>query len=161
MSFYDRPEWRDLRYRVIRKQGAKCVACGVTRETGAVLHVDHIRPVSIYPELALREDNLQVLCRDCNLGKSNRFSDDFRPRKDSDILLAIPERKRRVERWTKFSAKDVRQMRRTESAARLGQYIKRNMVEAEARKDQARYLSFLRWYLRLTRQLIRQDGGEA
>ena len=77
-SFYDRPEWVALRYEVMRAQGAKCAACNTTREKGAVLHVDHVKPRSIYPELALSRSNLQVLCAPCNMGKSNKFTDDFR-----------------------------------------------------------------------------------
>ena len=40
-----------------------------------MLEVDHIKPRSTHPELALDFDNLQVLCHDCNQGKGNR--DDF------------------------------------------------------------------------------------
>jgi 5-methylcytosine-specific restriction endonuclease McrA len=42
------------------------------------MHIDHIKPKSKFPDLALTEENLQILCRDCNLGKSNRFNTDFR-----------------------------------------------------------------------------------
>ncbi len=77
-SFYERREWQETRYKVLRSCGEKCGACNRTRSDGVILHVDHIKPISIYPELALTESNLQVLCADCNLGKSNKFSDDFR-----------------------------------------------------------------------------------
>ena len=76
-DFYDSPEWRNLRYRVLRKYGFKCMACGA-RPGVYPLHVDHIKPRSKYPDLELDENNLQVLCRDCNLGKSNHFDDDLR-----------------------------------------------------------------------------------
>ncbi|MFK8185415.1 MAG: HNH endonuclease [Phormidesmis sp.] len=32
-------------------------------------HIDHIKPISRYPNLALDPDNLQILCADCNLTK--------------------------------------------------------------------------------------------
>lgn len=73
--FYDSPEWRCLRYKALRLHGPKCQLCGSRKEP---LHVDHIKPRSIYPELELKIENLQVLCRDCNLGKSNKFEDDWR-----------------------------------------------------------------------------------
>jgi 5-methylcytosine-specific restriction endonuclease McrA len=38
---------------------------------GVTLHVDHIVPVS-RGGLTL-DDNLQTLCQECNLGKSNRL----------------------------------------------------------------------------------------
>jgi len=48
-------------------------------ETSRQIHVDHIKPRSKFPELELVFDNLQVLCDDCNIGKSNVDSTDFRP----------------------------------------------------------------------------------
>jgi hypothetical protein len=46
--------------------------------------VDHIKPIFTYPELALTENNLQVLCELCNLGKRHHFADDWRKPKSSD-----------------------------------------------------------------------------
>lgn len=34
-------------------------------------HIDHIKPISKYPELHLDLNNLQVTCPDCNVRKSN------------------------------------------------------------------------------------------
>jgi len=79
-DFFISPEWRRLRYRVIQKFGAKCMACGRTpKEHGIVIHCDHIKPRSKYPHLALVFENLQLLCQDCNLGKSNIDETDWRP----------------------------------------------------------------------------------
>jgi len=69
--------WTNLRYRVLKAYGRQCQCCGA-KPPAVVLHVDHIKPRSLYPELALEFDNLQVLCHDCNKGKSNKFEDDFR-----------------------------------------------------------------------------------
>lgn len=77
-EFYASRAWRELRYQALARWGAVCQACGVTRRAGVRIHVDHIKPRSIYPELALQLDNLQVLCEDCNLGKSNRDETDWR-----------------------------------------------------------------------------------
>lgn len=86
-SFYASREWRELRYRVIRKYKAKCMACGKSpQEHGAVLHVDHIKPKSKFPELALEFNNLQLLCEDCNMGKSNKFIDDWRTDEEKDSI---------------------------------------------------------------------------
>ena len=76
-KFFRSREWRQLRYDALKLHGRKCQCCGATPET-TVLHVDHIKPRSKYPELQLSIDNLQVLCEDCNFGKSNLHEDDFR-----------------------------------------------------------------------------------
>lgn len=77
-SFYETDEWRRVRYEALRRHGGKCCLCGVTAHQGAVLHVDHIKPRSLFPELELDVNNLQVLCADCNLGKSNLDATDWR-----------------------------------------------------------------------------------
>lgn len=77
-SFYTSDEWRALRYEALKIYGRKCLVCGATPELGAVLHVDHVKPRSLYPELELSLANLQILCADCNLGKSNKDSIDYR-----------------------------------------------------------------------------------
>lgn len=79
-EFYESDAWRTLRYKVLRKFGFKCMACGARPGPGpnGALHVDHIKPRSKYPQLELDENNLQVLCRDCNKGKSNIYEDDLR-----------------------------------------------------------------------------------
>ena len=77
-DFYQSQQWRDLRYQILNKQGHRCKKCGIGRVDGAKLQVDHIKPRSKYPELELDEDNLQVLCEECNMGKSNKYEDDYR-----------------------------------------------------------------------------------
>lgn len=58
----------NLRYKVIRRDGHRCRCCGASVSTGAVLHVDHIIPVSRGGTSALA--NLQTLCAVCNQGKA-------------------------------------------------------------------------------------------
>lgn len=36
------------------------------------IEIDHIKPVSRYPELEFALDNVQFLCRSCNASKGNR-----------------------------------------------------------------------------------------
>jgi len=76
--FLKSDEWYALRYKVLLKYGGKCQCCGNGKEQGAILQVDHIKPRSIYPELATDINNLQVLCRECNMGKRNKFATDWR-----------------------------------------------------------------------------------
>lgn len=77
-DFYASAKWKQLRYQVLAASDRRCACCGSSPLTGAVLHVDHIRPRSTHPELALDANNLQVLCSDCNLGKMNFDATDFR-----------------------------------------------------------------------------------
>lgn len=77
-TFYSSGPWRALRYKILTKYGPKCMLCGAEKSKDIHIHVDHIRPISKFPHLALVERNLQVLCVDCNMGKSNIYEDDFR-----------------------------------------------------------------------------------
>lgn len=82
-GFYSRQEWQELRYKALVMHGAKCQCCGRGREDGTTIHVDHIKPRSKFPELSLVLSNLQVLCEDCNLGKSNKDDTDWRDREEA------------------------------------------------------------------------------
>lgn len=64
-----------MRYRVLHRDGFRCVKCGrcPATEPEVRLHVDHVLPWSRGGSST--EDNLQTLCAECNLGKSNRFDD--------------------------------------------------------------------------------------
>ncbi len=77
-DFLNSFEWRKLRLVALKKYGRKCLCCGATPETGAVMNVDHIKPRKFYPELALDINNLQVLCHECNHGKGNWDETDWR-----------------------------------------------------------------------------------
>jgi hypothetical protein len=71
-------EWKRVRMQVLKRDGAKCRCCGATPATGAVMNVDHIKPRRDFPEMALDPNNLQVLCGDCNHGKGNWDTTDWR-----------------------------------------------------------------------------------
>ncbi len=60
-----------LRFLVLRRDNFKCKVCGRSPATNPkiILHIDHIIPWEKGGETVL--DNLQSLCSDCNLGKSN------------------------------------------------------------------------------------------
>lgn len=75
-GFYETEEWQLLRKATIKKYGVVCMKCG-TKD--CEMHVDHIKPRSKYPKLELDPDNLQVLCRMCNMDKSNVDKTDYRP----------------------------------------------------------------------------------
>lgn len=75
---YYSKDFRKLRLEVFTRDGEICGKCGAIPEKGTSLTIDHIKPVSKYPELGLDIDNLQVLCWECNQGKSNKHNTDYR-----------------------------------------------------------------------------------
>lgn len=80
-AFFDTPEWKRLRYAILRQRGARCECCGATPADGAVMNVDHMKSRLKHPELAMEPTNLQVLCARCNEGKGGR-DDDWRAESD-------------------------------------------------------------------------------
>ena len=97
----DSKSWQRLRFKVFDKYGNACSCCGAVFLDGVKLEVDHIYPVSKYPELELEFYNLQVLCKVCNSGKSDAFIKDFRgedeKRKLADIYASTYQNKRVTE----------------------------------------------------------------
>ena len=61
---------KKLRVLVFTRDGHKCRFCG-RGSPDVELHVDHIIPVAAGGDDEL--ENLQTLCKDCNLGKSDAF----------------------------------------------------------------------------------------
>ena len=60
-----------LRFRVMLRDNFRCRSCGRSPAThfGVVLHVDHIDPWA--KDGRTTYENLQTLCSDCNMGKSD------------------------------------------------------------------------------------------
>jgi 5-methylcytosine-specific restriction endonuclease McrA len=95
-DFYQSLEWLTLRHRVLRKSRGWCELCGHRGDGRNPLQVYHIKPKSKFPHLALVESNLQVLCKNCNRGKGNTDSTDWRPR-----IEASPELVEKIKKWQK------------------------------------------------------------
>jgi 5-methylcytosine-specific restriction endonuclease McrA len=76
--FYLCKEWRELRYLALRNTDGRCQCCGGSAKDGIRIHVDHIKPRAMFPELQLDLNNLQVLCDDCNIGKGHWDITDWR-----------------------------------------------------------------------------------
>jgi hypothetical protein len=75
LAFYRSAEWRLIRNKVINQQGRICRVCNRIVNEDFNLTVDHIKPRSKFPELALAELNLRVLCRHCNSSKGNTYKE--------------------------------------------------------------------------------------
>ena len=66
-----KPIKASLRFDILKRDDYRCQMCGVTAKDGGKLEVDHIVPVAKNGSNDV--DNLQVLCRDCNAGKSDSW----------------------------------------------------------------------------------------
>ncbi len=78
--FNKTPEWKKARYHALKIYGNKCHLCGAVPQDGVQVHVDHIKPRHLYPELCLDFNNLQVLCSTCHTAKGMWHEDDCRGR---------------------------------------------------------------------------------
>jgi len=65
-----------LRWQVFQRDGWKCVSCGKSSHDNVILHMDHIKPRSLGGSDSIK--NLQTLCWECNIGKSNKDDTDLR-----------------------------------------------------------------------------------
>jgi hypothetical protein len=99
-DFYNSREWKELRFRVLIHYQRRCMACFATNTQ---LHVDHIKPVSKFPELKLDFNNLQILCETCNLGKSNVYYHDLRPNIQPSDLIVEPSKAKYLKVTKKIS----------------------------------------------------------
>ena len=72
--FNSSKEWKELRLVALNIYGSVCLKCGSIKQ----INVDHVKPKSKYPELALDIDNLQILCWLCNREKNHHDETDYR-----------------------------------------------------------------------------------
>ncbi len=68
----------EVRAGVYNRYKNTCAACGKQPKRKGGLHIDHIRPVSRYPELEYVDYNLQLLCAACNRHKHDYDGDDWK-----------------------------------------------------------------------------------
>jgi 5-methylcytosine-specific restriction endonuclease McrA len=109
-DFYASVAWKRLRYQVLRESNGCCVVCGRSAKDGIVLHVDHIVSLSKDWSKRLDKNNLQVMCSDDNMSKSNTDSIDWR-RQDAGVkeefTSAVSDghrlARRGDRRWLEFS----------------------------------------------------------
>jgi hypothetical protein len=87
--FYKSWRWKEIRLIALDVCGHRCGSCGQKPlpNNNVVLHVDHIQPLRKNPELALDLSNLQVLCEDCNQGKSWFNTKDYRTEEQKSEMI--------------------------------------------------------------------------
>ena len=75
-----------IRERVLAKYNNRCSYCGCEL-TDKTMQIDHLKPRSIFQNLANDESNYMPSCRDCNFNKSTFDLEVFRK-----IIAALPNR---------------------------------------------------------------------
>ena len=66
-------KWKRQQYKL---QEGRCSGCRQSISLKGS-HIDHIKPLSRYPSLAIAPHNLRILCADCNLTKGNKEREDL------------------------------------------------------------------------------------
>lgn len=91
---------KSIRFEVFKRDSFTCQYCGA-KAPEAVLHVDHINPVSNGGDNEII--NLVTACQGCNLGKSDRLLDDssalIRQREEIERLSERREQLEMMLRW--------------------------------------------------------------
>ena len=77
-------EYRFWREAVFRRDNWTCVWCGVR---GGIIHADHIKPFSLYPELRFALDNGRTLCVPCH-----KTTDTYGNRNKNNHTSTIPQK---------------------------------------------------------------------
>jgi 5-methylcytosine-specific restriction endonuclease McrA len=77
-KFYRSWDWKRLRYEFMKDKEGCCECCGASAVHGIRVVVDHIKPIRKFWHLRLEKSNLQILCNDCNMGKSHHDETDWR-----------------------------------------------------------------------------------
>lgn len=62
--FYLSSTWRALRIVILKRDGYRCVICKADVSAKGAARIDHIKPRSTHPELAMEQSNLRTLCTD-------------------------------------------------------------------------------------------------
>lgn len=99
-------EYKDWRKKILERDNYSCVNCG-SRE---MLEIDHIKPLALFPSLALDLNNGRVLCHSCHkktdtYGSLSKFKGDeaIHPLLAGDLLYKIES----LPSTIKISEKDI------------------------------------------------------
>ena len=87
------------RFEVFKRDEFTCQYCG-RKPPAAVLHLDHIHPVSQGGSNEV--DNLATSCKDCNLGKSDVPLGQTRPRPGVDKIFEMREAREQLQAYQDF-----------------------------------------------------------
>lgn len=77
-NFYSSLAWKLKRQEILERDHYECIWCKengrVTTQFDSILEIDHIKELEQHPELALVNENLRTLCKDCHNKRHKRFN---------------------------------------------------------------------------------------
>lgn len=77
-NFYSSLTWKLKRQEILERDQYECQWCKengkVTTQFDSILEIDHIKELADHPALALDNDNLRTLCKDCHNKRHKRFN---------------------------------------------------------------------------------------
>jgi len=68
----------------LKKHNYKCIACDLVIKNKSNLHIDHIIPLD--KGGSVKENNLQLLCKSCNLDKGNKPDNKFKENSPKKVI---------------------------------------------------------------------------
>ena len=123
-SFYESPEWKSLRQKIIALSDGKCVYCGRVPTKENPINIDHRIPLWKRWDLRLCAFNLQFTCEDCNKKKNGNSH------KKMLVAMGLVQKKRnKITRSEKRKKKQARalateQRKKQEDALFWKDYLK-------------------------------------
>lgn len=77
-NFYNSVAWKLKRHEILDRDSYECQWCKekglVTTQFNSILEIDHIKELETHPGLAMDNDNLRTLCKDCHNKRHKRFN---------------------------------------------------------------------------------------
>lgn len=110
-EFYESYEWRKVRFDALKASDGKCQLCGRSKHDGVTLNVDHIIPLRKNWKRRADITNLQVLCHECNHGKGNRDTTDWRPAEPVERKIKVKKKRRKKKSTARAAEKKVKRER--------------------------------------------------
>ena len=91
------------KYRILQRDNSTCQRCGRTIKDGVKLVIDHKIPVDMGGDSS--DENLWVLCEDCNLGKKHWLSDENA--EEMKKILTESSTEKRLEMYFEFHPNEL------------------------------------------------------
>lgn len=96
--------WQRMRASVLDRDGYTCQHCGASN---TALHIDHVKPRYIWPDLTWEPSNITTLCKPCHLKKTAGDYRRWAPYSDQSTRNRY---RRKADKTAKLTAAEVQQI---------------------------------------------------